>query len=427
MTGTQSFSGSKLLQHIPCRPAFDGSGLGVGITACEPRAAHKLADPERMSTRPTRTFGAPQINAAHDLFLEAIFPKANSVHHEELCEGLLEKTQPEPYPATCVRQDIAFTASKISFSGTHLPAERLLRVDSGEHTGKHFTHSKSPKHWILLVDRETKKKRLARSKVLDNQADTFVKLLPVVSDGKLRCVACGERDIDADGFVLSFICNTKGIQNFLVGRQHLDFGLETQRASLRKDSGFQDDSEAEKVFHYPLLDTPMTAEQITEIRVGAHTIARRKNFSRDEEEQFAVTMIRSAARPLEERELACILSVKCKGWTARNSKTWKKAQLVAAQLASHFIFGKSFGEIAKIVGKEEEAVRKLCVRHREEYFSKLVRGPMPEEARAAMARGILRELYPSAVTSGQLGWGEFDAKISAVFPEPEQIVLPSVC
>jgi hypothetical protein len=81
--------------------------------------------------------------------------------------------------------------------------------------------------------------------------------------------------------------------------------------------------------------------------------------------------------------------------------------------------------VAKIVGKEEEAVRKLCVRHRTKYFNKLVRGSIPDEARTALALGVLRELYPPAVTSGQFGWGEYDAQISAVFPEPPKIVLPS--
>jgi hypothetical protein len=439
MSTTQSFHGRKLLQQIPCRPAFDGSGarhfftglvqhgdgLGAGVTACEPSAAH--IDPEKMTTRPTRSFGAVQINATHDLFLEAIFPRTDAALHQELREGLLERTQPEQYPNNSERQDIAFTPSQISFNGTHFPAGHTVLVESGPYTGKYFTHSRSPRHWLLVVDRASNQKRRAQSKALDNQADTIAKLLPTVSDGKLRCVGCSERDIDADGFVLCFWCNAQRIQNFLVDRERLGFGLETQRASLRKDSGFQDDSEAEKAFHYPLLDAPVTAEKVTEIRVQARKTALKKNFSKEEEQQLAASMIRRAARPLEETELAWILSEKCKGWTVRNSQAWKKAQRVAAQLAGHYIFGKTCGQIAQVIGKEEEALRKICVRHRAEYFNKLLRGPMPEEARVALASGVLRELYPPAVTSGQFGWGEFDAKISAVFPEPEKILMPSIC
>jgi hypothetical protein len=434
VTGTQSFSGRKLLQHIPCRPAFDGSGLGAGVTACEPYAAH--IDPERMTTRPARTFGAPQINAAHDLFLEAIFPRTDSALHLELREGLLERTQPEPYPENCKRQDIAFTPSQIAFNATHFPAAYTVRVESGPHAGNSFTHSR--RHWLMVVDcdcpasagtrghshhtcRPSQKKRLGESKALDNQADAIAKLLPTESDGNLRCIACGKNEIDADGFLLCFWCNTQGIQDFLVDGKHLDFGMETLRASLRKNRRFQDDSEAEKVSHYPLLDTPVSAGRVTEIKEKAQKLARKKNLR---EEQITKTMLSNAARPLDEMELACILSVKCgAGWTVRNSKQWKKAQRVAAQLAGHYIFGKTCGEIAKIVGKEEKAVTKFCERSRVEYFTKLVRGPVPEEARAALARGILRELYPPAVTSGQLGWGEYDAQISAVFPEPEKLTV----
>ncbi len=428
MSTVQSFSGRKLLERIPCRPAFDGSGVGVAVQTCDPRSAHKVLEPEKMSIKPTRSFSAPQINAAHDLFLEAIFPKTDSVPHAELVHKLLERTPAEGSPKKYTeRPDIAFMPSKISFDGTHLPVEGKIRVDSGEYTGKCFSHSLSPRHWLLVLGRVPKKKRLQQSRVLDTEADNFVKSFPAVSDGQLlRCVACGERDIDADGFLLCFYCNTHGTENYLGSKQHLDFGMETLRASLRKDSGFQDDEQATAVFHYPLLDTPLREEQITESREKARKIAWKKNFNRTEEEQLAKAMIEVAARPLDETELAWILSVKCEGWTIRNSqRAWKKAQRVAAQLVGHYIFGKSFGEVAKIVGKEEEAVRKVCVRHRREYFNKLVRQPMPEEARTALASGMLRELYPPAVTTGQQGWGEFDAEMSRTFPEPEKIVFPS--
>jgi hypothetical protein len=213
----------------------------------------------------------------------------------------------------------------------------------------------------MVLETISRKERRKQRRTCDNDAKTMV-TLSAVSNSEFRCVGCGEREIDEDNFLLCFSCSSNDAQNY---------GIATPRNGEfkdRKNNGFHDDEQASAAFQYPMLDTPLT----------------------------------DAARALEETELAWILSTKCEGWTIRNSDAYKKAQRVAAQLAGHYVLGKPFGEVARIVGKEKKAVNKFCVRSREEYFKKLVRNPMPEEVRTALSSGMLRELYPPAVTTGYL-------------------------
>jgi len=145
----------------------------------------------------------------------------------------------------------------------------------------------------------------------------------------------------------------------------------------RKDNGFQDDEKSLSVYTYPFLDEPHGNE----------------NSKLDETNNN---------RPLDETELAWILAAKYKGFMVKGTKAYKKARRAAAQLAGHYVLGKSFAEIAKIVDGKENSVNRFCTRSRKEYADNMVRGPMPEGVRTALAKGLLRELYPPAVTTGYL-------------------------
>jgi hypothetical protein len=343
-----------MLQHIPCGPAFDGSGLGVAVTRCPARPSFEMLQPDKMRTNPFTSYGPLQLNACHQALLA-------------YAETVKEKLLPEPYPQKHVRPLMAFVSSEITFHGTFLPASRVIRVNSGPHSGKAFTQLDRPTHWLLVLDKVSRKTRRKERRAHENEAKSLI-TSSAVSNSELRCIGCGESEIDADGFVLCFYCNSCGMGNFLGSRQHLDFGKETRRASVRKNSGFQDDEQASAAFQFPLLDKPHS----------------------------------DADRPLDEIELAWILAAKYEGFTVRGTKAHKKARRAAAQLAGHYVLGKSFAEIAKVVDGKENSVNRFCKRSRKTYAEEMVRGPMPEEVRTALASGMLRELYPPAVTTGYL-------------------------
>jgi hypothetical protein len=366
MNGKQSFSGRKLLQHIPFGQSFNGTGIGHGVTRCPAMPAWKRLGPEKMKTKPATTYGPRQLAAYHDLLIEVIFSKRDAE-----CRYLLERFLPEPYPNRCVRPHMAFVPTEIKFT-VKLPQHRAkvqpILVASGKHIGKEFVPVRGMRSGVLfwLLEDETPKTRTQNKSLM---------LETIGRDGALRCASCGLQPIADDCFILCWTCDHRDMVNAGNAKTHFDFSAnkntrKTPRRKAmtpkqagsknRKDQGFQDDEESLPVYTSP------------------------------------------SATKLSEVEFACILAEKYPGFTAKDSPAYRKAQRAAAQLSARFIFKRPASEVAAIVGGNTKAVTKFCRRAREEYADHLAHQPLPEEVRVCMASGMLRELFPPNETQGCL-------------------------
>jgi hypothetical protein len=281
---------------------------------------------------------------------------------------------------------MAYQPTELRFAGTLLTRSLTIRVEDGQHKGEKF-RLRGGKDFgeLLLVLKIAKSPRKARRGHY-NDGKTLLTLSAPSTADVLRCIGCdGMNAIDPDGFALCFYCDSSDLARHGVTK-HIDGNV-----VKNKDKGFQGDGE-------DLLEEEMDVPYTDETRPASKAVSDEKSEEVDEPHQAQED--RPEDRPLEEIELAWILAAKYSGFTVRNSKAYKKARLAAIQLAGHYVLGKSYAEIGRVVGKSENAVDRFCSRARKEYRERMVRGPIPEEVHAAHASQMLREFYPPAEGQG---------------------------
>src|SRR5437660_10918919 len=122
-----------------------------------------MLEAETMRANPFRSYGPPQLNASHDASLA-------------YAKTVTERPLPEPYPQKHEQPvGVAFVPSEITFDGTFLPASRMIQVNSGTYAGKVFTQLDRPTHWLLVLEKISRKER----RTCDNDAKTMVTLSAV--------------------------------------------------------------------------------------------------------------------------------------------------------------------------------------------------------------------------------------------------------
>ena len=344
------------------------------------------------------------------------------------------------YPNKCARPAMAFTPSGFTFQGVASSPSWSIVVLSGEHKDKQFLPlpalcDNGKAIWILK-DRKTKKEL---KKLCKNYSPAELETVPVPTPhgGSFLCISCGQSE--PEDFLLCKECffgdPNESLQ--VSDDEHLDgFDFSREAAVNRKDNGLQDDGDqtmrtvlSRKTTKCPMCQQEkperiyvcLTCERVAlciDCRAqhehpqsdGWCNLKRWKPSRRLKSTEHYPPLDEGRTeetRPLDEMELAWILAKKYPGFTNKYngcseelSTAYQKARLATVQLAGHYLLNKSFEDIARITGKETEAVKKFCHRARTDYFEKFVRQPMPDEVRISSASGMLRELYPASVSTG---------------------------
>jgi ribosomal protein L37AE/L43A len=259
---------------------------------------------------------------------------------------------------------------------------------------------------VWLIARCTTRIEKAKRRSWHAKAERLT--LKQLASQKLVCVQCGENTVErfGEGFVLCDICETAPAVIAHGWKQddwneHFDFN----GTSNPKDHGFQD-AERRKMERKKRKQENLKPN-ITHLAQLRYVSPATPYHSLSEYELPRVDRERfwERARPLLEDELAWILAVKYPGFTNRNSPAYLKAQRAAAQLAAHFIFGRGFAEIVRMVPVSSRSnAEKLCKAVRADYmkYVRQHRGHRPEEASRAIRSGMLRSLYAPALTTGHL-------------------------
>jgi hypothetical protein len=373
-----SFSRRKLLEHIPCRPAFDGSGLGVAVQVSEPCAADPVCfseecenerlDSEKMRTNPFRSYGPLELGECQEKLLR-------------LAQALPQRIAPEPYPQN-QKELKKFPATEYRFKG-HYKAGHFKKLTDGrvlykrgkitvtgghpEFSGKTLVEAKTTwgyksRHAFPIFTAETgDKPDLGAVRSYINRTRTAVKHDRIRNaTGKVLCACCVRDEIGEEEFVLCDTCSSKNLAN------GFSSGFRGYNEPLQDDSYL----EAVAPDKYLSLEEPYHEEE----------------------------------RPLYEHELALILAVKCKGFTKRNTVAHRKARRLAALLVGHFRFGHSFADLSHIVPlTSEKSAEVFCKRARADWHNYLRSASLEadKEAREALRLGLLRSIYPMHLTEGR--------------------------
>lgn len=459
------FQGARLQQPITVDDAklVSGVTLNTGVNRYGP---YQHAFTGCTVTRRLGRTGVPQRGDADLSKCEDDMLRTVEKLREYAKEGCMEVSVMEapfsgkPYPEKCKQPDKTrfFMPSEIWIenSKTVLTSVRRIALTGGEYAGRKFRKSSKvgmEGKWVLTVDKNAKRQSrrdalASRWEKVEKQADT---LLASDNAGIFMCVCCGEFPVDEDSFLLCSRCvrslkiaatqessteenddsdkhsdsedhnhsqnrKNRGLQND--GKQKLH---QHTRKRGRKCQRCRKDCESiyvcltcEKVklcVYCKLLHEHPVSDGWTEIE---HWIPDKKLMSTDPYQAFTEGYRHCADtqdRPLTEEELAHILAVKYPNFTKQTtliageeylSLAYRNARIAAAMLVGHYIFKKTFTALGKMLGKKTDTVKKFCVRARSDYWTVMLRQPVPTEVQTALSSYMLRDLYPRYLTEGML-------------------------
>lgn len=318
---------------------------------------------------------------------------------------------------------------------------KSLTIKGGEYTGRFFLKSAGG-HWLLNVDKNAERQshRAALESKWEQQADA---LLASTNAGIFMCISCCELPAAEDSFLLCRSCVIKLAMNYNSSAQENDDSdgedsFDFNHIQNRKNRGLQNDGKQKLRQHTNKRGTkcPCCREEVAFIYVCLRCekvkLCAACKLLHDEhalsdgwteignwvpDKKLMSTLLYPSldegysveGRPLREEELAHILAVKYPGFTNKTtviageeylSLAYREARKHAAMLVGHYIFKKTFTALGKMLGEKTDTVKKFCTRARHDYWTVMLKKPIPTEAQTALSSYMLRDLYPRYVTEG---------------------------